>query len=1054
MTLSCAACGEQNPARARFCLACGAPLADTAQSLVRRLVTVLFADLVGSTELGERLDPEATREILSRYFARTREALESHGATVEKYIGDAVMAVFGLPTRHEDDALRAVRAALAIRDTIATLNDELERDWGIRLDVRIGIHSGEVAGDPRGGIQSLVTGDPVNTAARLQQAAEPREIVVSAASHALMRGRVAAVPLAPLRLKGKGSAVEALRVVGLASSAEVVVHRTPFVGRADELAGLRAALTTVVAQRQCLVRLVVGPPGIGKSRLVAEFAAGLNGDARVLHGDCLAYGAGITFWPIAEVIRQVTGITRDDRPDLARSKLQSAVAQMPDGADLEATLAAVIGLEAASPPQPIVARAIGMFLESLARNTPVVIVIEDIHWAEPALLDLLEYVERRARAPLLILCPARPELFEARPEWQRDGRAIALEPLAGGETGMILDGIARGAPLAASIRDRITNTAAGNPLFAEQLLAMLLDRGFLVLRDGRWNPAGSLESMPLPPTIDALLSARLEHLGVVERQVLEHAAAVGTTVSRDLLRAILPGDLRRRLPTVLRALTSHAFLRVTPASGDDVLEFVHVLLRDAVYAGTTKRERHRLHELVGGHLEAMAGERLLEIEELIGYHLEQASRLRRELRSGDAEAARLADRAARHLAAAGRRAFGRGDMPAVRNLLGRAVDLLPPDAPERVELLPSLGKALIEVGELPAARTTLDEAIDRGSDLGLDQTVAYARIHRAVLRIWSEDAPIDEAFERREIERAIAAFEAGDDHRGIAQAWSLLAELEWSMARQGPANEAIQQAVTHAELAGDDWLRSEYLALSFSDPGMAANLEAAADACLRVLDSAPGDHVVAARTLPMLGLIRAAQGDADTSRRLYRQGLEYCRELGLRIWEGEMCALAGWTELLNGDPDTAERVLKEGHEVLVRMGDRMHLSFVAALLARALELQGRVDEALASVRLSRSTETASTGTWEAVYARLLARNGDPSALDFARRTVEQARGMGDWYYADALVDLAEAHVRLGRAGEARSLLRRADRIYRRMGNVAGRRQVAEVSGAATSPLVR
>ncbi len=430
---ACLSCGTENAPGAKFCSECGAELAaPTPGREVRKTVTVLFCDVTGSTELGERLDPESLRSVMGEYFDRMQRVLEAHGGTVEKFIGDAVMAVFGIPVVHEDDALRAVRAAAGMRETLEELNADLQLRWGLRLRARIGVNTGEVVtGDPAGG-KTLVTGDTVNTAARFEQAAQPDEILIGEDTYRLSRDAVRADPVDPLALKGKAELVGAYRVLDVRPGAPGRARRgdPPMVGRERPLRLLEDAFDSAVADRTSYLFTVLGTAGIGKSRLALEFLNSIDGAARVLRGRCLSYGEGITFWPITEMVTEAAGVVETDGPEEARAKVHALVGALPDGDQVAAHLATLIGLEVgpAEPPW-----AVRRLFASLASGGPVVAVFDDIHWAEPALLDLIEHVAEWSRdLPILLLCLARPEFLEGRAGWgggRLHAGSVQLEPL-------------------------------------------------------------------------------------------------------------------------------------------------------------------------------------------------------------------------------------------------------------------------------------------------------------------------------------------------------------------------------------------------------------------------------------------------------------------------------------------------------------------------------------------------------------------------------------------------------------------------------------------------
>jgi len=465
----CPNCGEENPERFRLCGFCGAALApELPPQEVRKTVTIVFSDLKGSTAMGEKLDSEAVREVMSRYFDEMRGALEQHGGMVEKYIGDAIMAVFGLPRVREDDAVRAVRAALEMRQRLAALNEELESRWGVTVGNRTGVNTGEVvAGDPTTG-QRLVTGDTVNTAARLEQAAPTNEVLLGEATYRLVRHAVEVEPVDPLELKGKSERVPAYRLVAVPSesAAPDAAKGASLIGREAELEVLTAEFERALSERSCRSVTLVADAGVGKSRLVEEFAVTVDESAEVLRGRCLSYGRGITFWPVVEIVRQAAGIREDDTPEQARQRIESI---FEDGA-VNATeqVAAAVGLSEREFPLDELFWGVRKLLESQARRKPIVVLFEDVHWAEMTLLDLVEHlVTAAADVPLLVLCTARPELDEERPGWRPspDSARIDLRALSPEQTALVVQGLLGGSDVAQDVTTRVVEASEGNPLF-------------------------------------------------------------------------------------------------------------------------------------------------------------------------------------------------------------------------------------------------------------------------------------------------------------------------------------------------------------------------------------------------------------------------------------------------------------------------------------------------------------------------------------------------------------------------------------------------------------
>jgi class 3 adenylate cyclase len=703
----CSTCGQENPDIARFCLACAAPLAANTSvgQEVRKTITVVFSDVVGSTALGEQLDPESLRLVMGRYFEEMRAVLERHGGTVEKFIGDAVVAVFGIPVLHEDDALRAVRAAAEMRDALIPLNDELERERGVRIQVRVGVNTGEVvAGDSARG-EAFATGDAVNVAARLEQAARPGEILVGESTHRLVREAVTVESVKPLALKGKGEAVSAVRLLAVP---EVTGRRaaSPIVGRDHELQLLARTFDGVVRGQVCHLVTVLGSAGVGKSRLVQEFLARRADDATtIVRGRCLSYGEGITFWPIKGVISQAAGLSGDESPQAAREKIRSLVESAPDADLIVERVAETIGVAKTVAGHKGTSWAIGRLFEELARRRPLVVVFDDIHWAEPTFLDLVEAVAAQSRdAPILLLCMARPELLEFRPAWADEDESatrLLLSPLSDDESERLITNLLGAPELAGEVRTRITDAAEGNPLFVEEMVAMLIDQGLLLRRNGSLAASGELFQISLPPTIQAVLAARLDRLGREERAVLERGSVEGKVFHRSAVFELSPAADRPRLDGRLRLLVQQEFLQPDRAGFADekAFRFRHQLLRDVAYESLSKGMRADLHERFAGWLEEKTGERAEEFGEILGYHLEQAYRCKADLGPVDERGRELATRAANCFGSAGLRAHARGDMWGAGKLLSRALGLLPKDSVARSELLPKLDDALFETGE-------------------------------------------------------------------------------------------------------------------------------------------------------------------------------------------------------------------------------------------------------------------------------------------------------------------------------------------------------------------
>src|SRR5215472_2216360 len=525
MVQTCPGCGEDNPDQFRLCGSCGSVLAALAPSQeVRKTVTVVFCNLKGSMELADRLDSEALREVLTLYFSAITPVLERHGGTIEKYIGDVIMAVFGLPRLHEDDALRAVRAAAQMREALAELNVTLRARYGVILENRTGVSTGEVVTGQGGGSQRLATGDAVNIAARLERAGSPGEILIGESTYRLVRETVEVAPAGLVELEGEPGSMPAYRLLSVAADVRGVRPAgLPLVGRAREIAALDAEFRRSVAGPEGRLITLVGEAGVGKSRLIEEFVRSIAGQATVLRGRCLSYGDGITFFPLAEVLRQAAGIVPEDSEEDARTKLKFCFGQRL--ADATSRIESVLGLSRHPYEKDELFWAARAVLEELARRRPLVVVFDDIHWAEPTFLDFIEQLlDASLGVPLLLVCAARHELHEDRPSFAAGRRAasrIELGELSREESGLVVRNLLGEASLPGPLGQRILRLAGGNPLFIEQMLSMLIDDELLREQAGRWVFSGAAENVTVPGTVSSLLGARLDRLGPVERRVVE-----------------------------------------------------------------------------------------------------------------------------------------------------------------------------------------------------------------------------------------------------------------------------------------------------------------------------------------------------------------------------------------------------------------------------------------------------------------------------------------------------------------------------------------------------
>jgi class 3 adenylate cyclase/tetratricopeptide (TPR) repeat protein len=979
----------------------------------RKTVTVLFADVADSTGLGERLDPESVRSALGRWFEAAQEVIEHHGGTVEKFIGDAVMAVFGIPQLHEDDAVRAVRAAEELRAAFDRLNQELERERGLRLAIRVGVNTGEVVTGDGGG--TLVTGDAVNVAKRLEEAARSGEILVGSATERLARATATFELLEPLDLRGKSAPVETWRMVAVEATARPFERRfdIPLVGRRDDLARLRAAYERAVADRTCHRFTLLGAAGVGKSRLTRELCNEIEATATFASGRCLPYGKGITFWPLQEAIRELGGedgikhrLARDDDADLVSSRLTGT------GGSEEMFWA------------------VRRLCESLSRERPLVLCFEDVHWAEPLFLDLIEYLFGWIRdAAVLIICLARPEFVEERPAWIADeerSASLTLKPLSAEETSQLLDTLG----VTGVEREQITEAAEGHPLYIEQMAAMVEEGGYA---DGLFT---------VPPTIQALLAARLDRLTAMERGVIERAAVCGKEFWRGEVVELTPEEDREFVGATLMSLVRKDLIRPRRSAGrpDDAFRFGHVLIRDATYVAIPKQTRAYLHERFGDWIQANLGEFGLELDEIIGYHLEQAYSYRVELAPVDDDARRLAGRAGDLLGNAGRRAAARGDAHAAANLLTRALRLAGDDGPSRFELMLALGSALRSAGHLAEAQGMFTEARRLAEALDDRNGIARASVESAFVQLYTWDGRLDDLLPVSW--QAAAVFESTGDDDGLSRALMLHAYVSFIRCRWAETEETVDRALRHARRVAGGRQEQELLHIraraALRGP---APVETAIERCEAVLEQNAGDRSLEAVVRGGLGLLEAMRGRLDTARAQVDEAERLVLDLGSTLALAAVRGDAGAVHLLSGDAAAASRALRAACDTLESIGEQGLLSTFAALLADALVVLGDEEDAGRYMRLSEesalSEDVLSQVLWRIAGAQVMYREG---ALDASRGLADEAVTLAEEtddlnLTGDAFANLGSVLTAIGQSSEAAVAYRRAVVLYERKGNV-------------------
>ena len=932
----------------------------------RKVVTVLFCDVVASTELGDSTDPETLQGLLAAYFRRMSSIVEAHGGTVEKFIGDAVMAVFGVPQVHEDDALRACRAAVEMRAALPELG----------LEGRVGVNTGEVV---TGTEERLVTGDAVNVAARLQQAADPGEVLIGEQTLALARGAVEVGARESLDLKGKAQPVTAFKLVSVEAAPERA-HAGRFVGRGNELEVIGGAWQRALAEARCEVVTVVGDAGVGKSRLVSQALGTVDGE--IFRGRCLPYGEGITYWPVVEVLKQLDAFPSD--PAAA------------------AAIRSLLGLDDAGTSSDQIAWGVRKLLEEQA---PLAVVFDDLQWGEETFLDLVEGIALlSAGAPILVVCMARPELLDRRPQWSV---TIRLKPLDDSHVDELIGG--RVPP---ELRGRIARAAGGNPLYVTEMLAMAE------------RTQGEVD---VPGTLKALLAARLDQLEPAERSVLERGAVEGEIFHRGSVQALAPDD--EQVTPRLAALVRRELIRPDRPQfpREDGFRFWHLLIRDAAYNSLSKATRAELHARFADWLEQLHTE-LVELDEIVGYHLELAAAYRAELGTPDQE---LAARAGTRLAAAGWQAVWRVDHRAAARLFERALALT---RPTRFDVHLELAYAAsVRRRDPRRAAEVVEEAVARAEELDDELAASLARAIASRHRGQIGEATSEEA-ESFALE-ALPLLEEAGDHAGLARIWRVLGDVANIRGRYGDCADAYAKEAYHSELAG--WHVS-----IVPDTALRVGPQPA-DEALQVLDNAlgesPSPYVLLSRSV-LLGMLERF----EEAWSLAHESAERVFELRGGPWGVEELAALS---IFAGDHEAAARHLKDFCDLLETHEEREYLSTYAPQLARELCALGKYADAeplaLRGRELGAENDTLTQLLWRQALALVLANRGD---FADAERLVREAIVLGDstdalGWQADARWDLATILIAAGRIDEAIDALEQALALHERKQNLAMARRV-------------
>jgi len=1000
--------------------------------------------------------------VLALYFSAMKPVLEGHGGTIEKYIGDAIMAVFGLPRMHEDDAQRAVRAAARMREALAELNVTLRAEFGVTLQNRTGVNTGEVVTGDTGASQRLATGDTVNVAARLEQAAPAGEVLIGESTYRLVRDTVEVVPVELLKLKGKPEPVLAYRLISVTEGARSPRPADlPLVGRAREIAALDAELRRSVAGPECRLVTLLGEAGVGKSRLIEEFVRSIADEAVVLQSRCLSYGDGITYWPLAEVFRQAAGIVPEDAEEDARAKLTSHLGERL--ADATSRIESVMGLSKQQYGKDELFWAVRAVLQELVRRRPLVVVFDDIHWAEPTFLDFIEQLLDASRGvPLLLVCAARHELREDRPGFAAGRRAasqIELGELSREDSGLVVRNLLGEASLPGPLGRRILRLAGGNPLFIEQMLSMLIDDELLREQAGRWVFSGAAEDVSVPGTVAALLGTRLDRLGPVERRVVESASVIGLEFSSGAVSVLVQDSVARiDLEHPLATLCNKQLIRRAQPGAADDFHFSHILVRDTAYARLLKRTRARLHERFAAWLADTAGSRVAEYEEILGYHLEQSFRYRAEFGPVDDHGRRLGAESSRHLSSAGRRALARGDLPAAANLLQRAAPLLGEEDPARALLLLDAGEAAVDIGELERAESMMSEAVDRAlsaDETGIARAAALALLQ---LRYTTDAHALQQGIGREKsmvelVELEIPELEAMGDDRALVRAFRLLTYAHWTGGRFADAAAAAERTIRHATAAGDEVTARRFLgSLAISALYGPMPVPEAIATCEEVLARAADDRKARALAEVAIGQLEAMRGDFDRARLLYRRSRASLEEFGYLLSAALTSLHSSAIELLAGDLAAAESELRADYRRLEEMGERNYISTTAGLLGDVLYRQGRFEESAEFAgtceHLASPDDVASQFHWRCVRGKLRAQQG---AIDEAEALLSAATALIETsdqldLQGNGLLDFAEVCELAGAPADAAALSVRAAMLFERKGNVVSAlraRQFAE-----------
>ncbi len=969
--------------------------------IVRKTVTVLVAKL----DLEGRVDPEVALARISTGRDEVERIIRRHGGIVVSRLGGEVIGVFGLPATREDDALRALRSA---HELVSRVGELPSRELGALFACAF-VDTGEVVAEA----PSDLSGEPVNNAIALVHAVAESEVLVSDSTRHVVADAVRVEPA----LEGR-----AWRLLGLVGDAPMVGQpEKPMVDRRGEMSSARVTFQRIVHRRQAHLLTVLGEAGIGKSRLAQELADELGVEATILTGRCLSYGDGIAFWPLREALTQAAG---GESREVIRGLLDGA-----DDADVVADIvAATLGLGLTESAQEQVPWAFRRLLEVLASERPVVLVLEDVHWGESPLLDLVDYLVDWLNVPALVLCLARPELLEVRPGWGGGHARVSsllLSPLEPDDARLMLDQHVGDRRLSDAESAQILETAEGNPLFVEQLLRTTAE-------DPSWD-----RERKVPATIQSLLAARLDRLGPGERAFIERAAVIGREFWPAAVVELLPAEAQASALQHLRALVHRGLIHPDGSTfaGEEQLRFHHILIRDVAYHSTPKSVRAELHEHFADWL-AKRGEQL---DEFTGYHLEQAFRMRGEVGQMDAGVLELAARAAVHLASAGRRAALRGDANATVSLLRRSAEMVDAAGDARPDVLLDLGHALSESGDFPEAERILQAALQQAQAQGDEGLTARILIELSYWR--SHVDPAGGVRKMRDVaEDAIAVLERLGDESGLSRAWLHLALVHWIRSDSAAMESALERALGYADRAGERKDRSRILIdLARTTVIGPRPVEDGIRRGGEILARADGDIAATAFTEAMIAVLEAMDGRFDDARHRWRGAKRRLVDVGLDLTVAVIQMYYAFIELLAESPKRASPELAQACETFERLGARGHLSSAAALAARLISGHGRSEKYERYRRISLDTtsddDVVSQVILRGTHATLLAREGDSMGAEAMADSAVALAESADFLllHGDALRDRAEVLTILDRPEMAARDLEQAIRLYDRKG---------------------